>query len=131
MDEKLSRREREIMDIILASGDVTAEEVRQQLTDPPSYSTARAMLSRLETKGFVRHKEQGLRYVYFASISRREARRSAAKRFVRVFYEGSLAKAVTGLVASSGGKLSDDDLKEIEEAIAAARPGTRKRRKKG
>ena len=61
MEEKLSRREREIMDIILASGEATAEDVRRQLIDPPSYSTARAMLSRLEAKGYVQHKEQGLR----------------------------------------------------------------------
>jgi predicted transcriptional regulator len=130
MNEKLSRREREIMDIILANGEVTAEEVRQQLTDPPSYSTARAMLSRLEAKGYIRHKEKGMRYVYSAAISRSAARESAAKRLVKVFYEGSLAKAVTGLVTSTGEKLSDEELKEIEDAIAAARPKTKKRRRK-
>ena len=130
MDEKLSRREREIMDIILASGEVTVEEVRRQLSDPPSYSTARAMLNRLEAKGHVAHKEQGPRYVYFATVSRSKARDSAAKRLVKVFYDGSLAKAVAGLVNTSGEALSEEELQDIEEAIADARRAATKRKRR-
>lgn len=130
MEEKLSRREREIMDIVLADGEVTVEEVRAQLSDPPSYSTARAILSRLEAKGCVRHKEQGLRYLYYASISRKKAQDSAVKRLVRVFYDGSLAKAVAGLVSGSGEKLSEDELRDIEKAIVDARKASAKRKRK-
>ena len=130
MDEKLTRREREIMDIVLAGGEVTVEEVRRQLIDPPSYSTARAMLSRLEAKGYVQHKEQGLRYLYHATISKSKARDSAAKRLVKVFYEGSLGKAVAGLVSNSGEKLSEDELQDIERAIAEARRASSKRKRK-
>ena len=119
MEKKLSRREREIMDIVLAGGGVTVEDVRSRLSDPPSYSTARAMLVRLEAKGFVRHKEQGPRYVYFATISRKKARASAVKRLVEVFYSGSLAKAVAGLVEEEN--LSEKDLQNIEKAIAEAK----------
>lgn len=130
MQEKLTRREREIMDILLMLGEASAEDVRSQLSSPPSYSTARAMLSRLEGKGFVRHKEKGLRYMYSPVVSRARARRSAIDRLVRVFYEGSLAKAVTGLVDASATELSNDELKAIEDAIAAARRGARKRGRK-
>jgi predicted transcriptional regulator len=125
IDERLSRREREVMDIVLAGGEVTAEDVRSRLTNPPSYSTARAILSRLEAKGFVRHHEKGMRYVYRANISRAQARDSAAKRLVRVFYEGSLAKAVAGLVGTGGEKLTDEELDMIEQAIAEARRSSR------
>jgi predicted transcriptional regulator len=125
MNEKLSRREREILDILLMEGSATAEEVRVRLTDPPSYSTARAMLARLEAKGLIRHKEHGLRYVYSPVISQAKARRSAVDRLVRVFYEGSLSKAVSGLVDSK--RLSDEDLDAIEEAIEQARQSRKKK----
>ena len=85
------------------------------------------MLSRLEAKGLIRHVEQGPRYVYRANISRRRARESAAKRLIRVFYEGSLAKAVAGLVSSSGESLSEEELREIEIAISEARRASAKK----
>lgn len=130
MEQELTRREREIMDIVLARGEVAVEEVRRALTDPPSYSTARAMLNRLEAKGYIGHKEKGLRYVYHATISRTQARQSAAKRLVKVFYDGSLAKAVAGLVDTAGGQLSEDELEVIEQAIAEARRTSAKARKR-
>ena len=89
-----------------------------------------SMLSRLEAKGYVRHKEQGLRYVYYAAISRKEALESAAQRLVKVFYEGSLAKAVAGLVNTAGEKFSEDELQAIEKAIADARHASAKRKQK-
>src|SRR5262245_17316619 len=88
--EKLPRREREIMEILFASDDqLSAEDIRSRLTDPPSYSAVRAMLSRLETKGYIRHREENLRYVYSPTTRRALARRAAVQQLVRVFFGGS------------------------------------------
>jgi len=120
-ERELTRREREIMDILFTLEQATAKEIHARLADAPSYSTVRAMLSRLEEKGVVSHTERELRYVYAPVVARSTAQRSAVKRLVDVFYDGSFAKAVTGLVGASGKKLSDEELDAIEEAIAAAR----------
>lgn len=119
--QKLSRREREIMDILFEMHEATAQEVRERLPDPPSNSAARALLARLERKGAISHLERDLRYVYVPVISRQEAQESALSRMVKVFYDGSLANAVTGLVEHSGDKLSDDELADLENAIRNAR----------
>lgn len=126
MQKELTRREREIMDILLTLGEASAEDVRSKLSNPPSYSTARVMLSRLEAKGFVRHREAGLRYVYSPVVSRAKARRSAIERLINVFYEGSLAKALTGLVDASASNLTAEELDAIEAAIVHARRAARK-----
>lgn len=130
MHEKLSRREREIMDILIAQGAATAEEIRTQLVDPPSSSAARATLSRLESKGYIEHREKGLRYVYSATVAPEKARESAAKRLVKVFYDGSFGKAVAGLVNTGSEKLSEDDLQTMEKAIAEARRTSSKRKRR-
>lgn len=119
--QKLSRREREIMDILFELHEATAQEVRERLPDPPSNSAARALLARLEKKGAITHLERDLRYVYLPAISREAAQESALSRVVRVFYDGSLANAVTGMVEHSGDRLSDDELAELEAAIRDAR----------
>lgn len=118
---QLSRRERQIMDILLELGEAPAEEVRTRLPDPPSYSAARAMLRKLEEKGMVRHREQDLRYVYAPAISREEARESAVSRLVRVFFDGSAARAVNALVDRSASELSDEELDDLARAIEDAR----------
>ena len=118
---QLSRRERQIMDILLELGEAPAEEVRTRLPDPPSYSAARAMLRKLEEKGMVRHREQDLRYVYSPAISREEARESAMTRLVRVFFDGSAARAVNALVDRSASELSDEELDRLARAIDDAR----------
>ncbi len=123
---KLSRREREILDILLELREATAQEVRERLADPPSNSAARALLARLEKKGAISHIERDLRYVYVPAVAREEAKESAFSRLVRVFYDGSLASAVTGLVQQSGDKLSDEELKDLEAAIRDARQRRRK-----
>ncbi len=123
---KLSRREREILDILLELREATAQEVRERLVDPPSNSAARALLARLEKKGAISHIERDLRYVYVPTIGRKEAQESALSRLVRVFYDGSLASAVTGLVQQSSDKMSDDELKALEKAIRQARQRKRK-----
>jgi len=97
--EKLSRREREIMHALHASGDrASAEDIRKRLSDPPSYSAVRAMLVKLEAKGFVRHREEGLRYVYVPTASRGTVQRKALQQLVRVFFGGSPGQTVTALL---------------------------------
>jgi BlaI family transcriptional regulator, penicillinase repressor len=118
---QLSRRERQIMDIVYAQGEVTATEVNAALPDPPSYSAVRTLLRILEEKGHLRHREDGPRYVYLPTESREKASRSALKRVVQTFFDGSLTNAVAALVDAEGDKLSADDFKRIETIIKAAR----------
>ncbi len=127
--DRLSRRERQIMDILLELKEASAEEVRQRLPDPPGYSATRAMLAKLEAKGVIRHTERDLRYVYSPKISQAAVRSSAVTRLVNVFFGGSVAQAVTGMIDASTDKLSDDELEQIERRIAEAR-GRRRRRKR-
>src|SRR5215472_6315978 len=94
----LSRRERQIMDILYRGGRATAAEVREALPDPPSYSAVRAMLRLLEEKGHVRHEEAGLRYVFLPTVGRERAKRSALKHLLETFFEGSVEQAVATLL---------------------------------
>ena len=118
---QLSRRERQIMDILFELGEAPAEDVRSRLPDPPSYSAARAMLRKLEEKGAVSHREEHLRYVYAPAISRDEARESAVARLVRVFFDGSAARAVNALVDMSARELSAEELEHLSRTIEDAR----------
>ena len=120
-DTQLSRRERQIMDILFELGEASAEEIRRRLPDPPSYSAARAMLAKLERKGQVRHDERDLRYIYKPSVSRHRARRSAVRRLVKVFFGGSLAEAVTGMVDLSGRDLSAEEIERLAERVDSLR----------
>ena len=118
--EKLARREREIMDALFALEDgASAEDVRERLTDPPSYSAVRAMLVRLEAKGFVRHREEGLRYIYFPTTSRVSARRSALDKLVRVFFGGSPRDTVTALLNEE--HWTDEELQSLQAQIEQVR----------
>ncbi len=97
--EKLSRREREIMDALFALGDrASVGEIRSRLTAPPSYSAVRAMLVKLEAKGFIRHRAEGLRYVYSPTTSRASAQKKAVSNLMRVFFGGSPSQAVSALL---------------------------------
>jgi len=121
----LSRREREIMDVIFGiGGEASAEQIREKLSDPPSYSAVRAMLAKLETKGAVRHRERGLKYVYSPTTGRRAARRSALRRLVDVFFDGSKEQAVTALLSDE--KWSDQELDQLAREIERARDERRK-----
>ena len=123
--EKLSRREREIMDLLHALGDrATAEDVRGGLSDPPSYSAVRAMLVKLEAKGFVRHHEEGLRYVYTPTKSRSSTQRSALQKLVRVFFSGSATEAVTALLKQED--WSDEELEALRSQIEKVREERRR-----
>lgn len=118
--EKLSRREREIMEVLFSLGnEASAEQIRERLSDPPSYSAVRAMLAKLEAKGAVRHKEKGLRYVYLPTTPRSSARRSALKKLVDIFFEGSAGQAATALLKDEA--WSDDELDELAREIDRVR----------
>ena len=116
---KLSRREREIMDVIFGLGEAAAEDIRARLTDPPTSSAVRAMLARLETKGHIRHREEGLRYVYAPTVARATARKAALKQYVRTFFGGSIGDMVTSLLRNE--TWSDDELANLQDEINRAR----------
>ncbi len=117
----LTRREREIMDILHRLRRATAHEVQDNLADPPSYSAVRTHLRLLEERGHVRHVEEGQRYVYSPVAAPGEARRSALSQVVRTFFGGSVEQAVAALVDSSKPKLSQDELDRIAQLIERAR----------
>jgi BlaI family transcriptional regulator, penicillinase repressor len=117
----LTRRERQIMDILYRRGRATAAEVLQDLPGDPHYSTVRTQLRVLEEKGHARHEEEGLRYVYVPAVPRRAARRSALKHLVNTFFDGSTEKVVGALLGGEGARLSDDELDRIAELVAKAR----------
>lgn len=117
----LTRREREIMDILHRLRKATAHEIRDGLADPPSYSAVRALLRLLEERGHVKHVEEGQRYVYSPAVAPSEARRSALSQVVRTFFGGSVEQAVTALVDSSKPRLSQEELDRIAEVIDRAR----------
>ena len=117
----LTRREREIMDILHRRGRATAHEVLAELPDPPSYSAVRALLRLLEDRGHVRHTQEDQRYVYRPVVARGDARRSALAHVVKTFFGGSVEDAVAALVDSSRTKLSRDELDRLSYLIDRAR----------
>jgi predicted transcriptional regulator len=117
----LSRREREIMDVIYRRGQATAAEVLEDLPRPPSYSAVRAMLRILEEKGHLIHEQQGPRYVFLPTVPRERARRSALKQLVHTFFDGSTEQAVAALLGLSPHKLSDSELDRLARLIDQAR----------
>jgi predicted transcriptional regulator len=119
----LTRRERQIMDILYRRGRATVAEVLDDLSGHPHYSTVRAQLRVLESKGHVRHEEEGLRYVYMPSVPRSAVRRSALRHLVETFFEGSTEKVVGALLGGDGHKLSSQELKRIAELVERARKG--------
>jgi BlaI family penicillinase repressor len=123
---QLSRRERQIMDVLFRHGRATAAEVQAQLPDPPSYSAVRAMLRILETKGHTRHEQDGPRYVYIPTLARNKAKRSALKHLLNTFFEGSAEQVVAALLEVSGDELSEADLKRLRRLIDDARDEARK-----
>jgi BlaI family transcriptional regulator, penicillinase repressor len=122
----LTRRERQIMDILYRLGRATAGEVMTDLPGEPSYSTVRAQLRVLEEKGHVEHEEVGLRYVYTPTVPRHEVRQSALRHMVATFFEGSTQKVVAALLGSEGGRISPEELDRIAELIDKARKGGKK-----
>jgi len=119
--QSLSRREREITDIVFAAGSATATEVRDGMPAPPSYSAVRATLRVLEQKGVLRHEHDGRRYVYRPTANPNRARRTAVDHLVRTFFNGSAAGAVLTLLESPDHNLSDDELDRMAALIDRAR----------
>jgi len=118
---QLSRRERQIMEIVYRAGRATAGEVLAQLPDPPSYSAVRALLRILENKGHLRHELSGNRYVYLATVGKESARRSVLRSMVDTFLEGSAAKVVAALLDLSREDLSEQELTSLSRLIERAR----------
>jgi len=121
MREVLSRRERQIMDIVYRRGHATVTEILDDLADPPSYSSVRGLLRVLVEKGHLQHREDGPRYVYSPTLSRQKARSSALAQVVDTFFDGSALQAASALLGSPQVKLSDDELSELSALIARAR----------
>jgi len=119
--EALARRERQIMDAIHRLSQATVAEVRAQLPDPPSYSAVRTMIRHLETKGLLRHRQDGKRYVYQATQSRRAASRSALRKVLDVFFAGSASDAVATLLDVSSDQLKQADFDRMAQLIEQAR----------
>jgi BlaI family transcriptional regulator, penicillinase repressor len=117
----LSRREREIMDIVHRRGRASVTDVMEDLSGEPAYSTVRAQLRVLEEKGHLRHEEEQLRYVYLPAASRQKVRRSAVKHLIDTFFDGSPEKVVEALVGREGPRLSDEALDRIAQLVERAR----------
>jgi BlaI family transcriptional regulator, penicillinase repressor len=118
--DRLSRREREIMNVLFAlKNKASAEDIRARLINPPSYSAVRAMLVRLEKKGYLRHQEDGLRYLYSATTTHAAARRAALHQYVRTFFEGSLGQMMTALVRNE--VWTDEELDALRAEVERAR----------
>ena len=125
-DTTLTRRERQIMDILYRRGKATAAEVMKDLSGDPSYSTVRTQLRVLEEKGQVRHGEEGLRYIYSPAVPRRTARKSALRHLVNTFFDGSAENVVGALLGGEGARLSEEQLQRIGELVAKARKDTKR-----
>lgn len=117
----LSRRERQIIDILYARGRATAADVQAALPEPPSYSAVRAMLRILEDKGHVRHEQDGPRYVYLPTVARDNAKRSALRHMLQTFFDGSAEQAISALLDDSSARLSDRELERLARMIDQAR----------
>jgi BlaI family penicillinase repressor len=117
----LTRRERQIMDILYKRGRATANEVLEDLPGEPHYSTVRTQLRVLEEKGHVTHEEDGVRYVYMPAMPRRAARKSALRHLVDTFFDGSAEQVVAAVLGGEGAKLSEEELDRIAELIDKAK----------
>jgi predicted transcriptional regulator len=118
---KLSRRERQIMDVLYRMGRATAAEILENIPDPPGYSAVRAMLRVLEEKKHIRHEEKDLRYVFMPVVTRDKARRSAVRHMLDTFFDGSPEQAVATLLDVSGGSLSTEEFDRLAALIENAR----------
>lgn len=121
MQEKLSRRERQIMDLIYQKGKATAVEIREGMNDPPSYSAVRSHLRILEEKGVLKHEKVGSQYVYFPLVSPEKAKKSAVKHLLNTFFEGSAENAFASLLEISKNKLTEEDYLRMRKMIDQAK----------
>ena len=115
---QLGRRERQIVEVLYRLGKASVAEVLAELPDPPSYSAVRGMLALLEDKGHVRHKREGMRYIYTPAVAPAKARQSALRQLVSTFFEGSPVEAAAALLEMSGEKLSAEERDRLSALIA-------------
>src|SRR5215213_60383 len=118
---KLTRRERQIMDILYRDGEGTVGDVMAQMPDPPSYSAVRATMNVLEEKGHVRHRQDGPRYVYLPAVPRDRASRAALNHLLQTFFDGSAERAVVALLQMTDSKLSSTDVERLAAEVRKAR----------
>jgi predicted transcriptional regulator len=118
--DPLSRRERQILDVIYNLGRATASEVLERLPDAPTYTTVRGLLRVLESKGHVRHEDEGGRYVYIPTLTKQRAAKSALKHVVQTFFDGSPSQAMAALLGSERA-LSDDEVERLAQLVESAR----------
>lgn len=116
---RVSRRERQVMDILFRKGRATAEEVMEELPDPPGYSAVRALLATLEQKELVKHTKESRRYVYSPLVPEKKAKRSALKQLMATFFDGSPEKLVASLLDPSDQKLSKEEIARIRKLLDA------------
>jgi BlaI family transcriptional regulator, penicillinase repressor len=117
---QLSRRERQIMDALFEAGELSAQDVRAAIPEPPSYSAVRALLAKLVEKKIIDFREEGPRYIYFPCVAQEEARISALQKLLKTFFGGSTSAAVNALLGMNKDKLSADELKQLQQAIDSA-----------
>ncbi|HOP05732.1 MAG TPA: BlaI/MecI/CopY family transcriptional regulator [candidate division Zixibacteria bacterium] len=117
----LSRRERQIMDVVFRLQEVSVSDILESLTDPPSYSAVRALVGILQDKGYLRHRKEGRKYVYSATVQRERASKSALKHVMKTFFDNSAEQLVAALVDPSQSDLSDHDLERLSRLIEQAR----------
>lgn len=118
--EVLTRRERQVMDVVYALDEATAKEVQQRLPDSPSYSAVRAVLSRLVDQGHLKHRSDGPRYVYSAAQPKRKASQAALKRIVDTFFDGSPVRTMNALLGISAAQMTREELDELARLVAEA-----------
>jgi len=119
--EGLSRRERQILEILIERGKASASEVRSAMTDAPSYSAVRTLLKVLEDKGHVRHRAEGLRYVYLPTIGRERAKKNAVKHLMKTYFNGSAEQIVAALLDVSSTQLTREELNRMAQMIEKAK----------
>lgn len=117
----LTRRESQAMDAVHELGEATAKEVQERMPNPPSYSAVRAVLARLVEQGHLKYRQSGPRYVYLPAGGKKRARQAALRKLVDTFFDGSPIRTMNALIDMSARELSDEELAQLEEAIAAAR----------
>jgi len=127
---QLSRRERQIMDIIYRLGRATSAEVRAQLPDAPTYTTVRGLLRILEEKGHLRHEEEGTKFVYYPSLAREKAGNSILSHIVRTFFDDSAANAMAAMLGNSGRSLSATELERLSDLVKMERRRLKKTKRK-
>jgi BlaI family penicillinase repressor len=122
----LSRRERQIMDILYSRKQATAAQVMDSMPDPPGYSAVRTLLATLESKGYVKHSRDGAKYVYAPIVRHSKASRSAIAHLIQTFFEGSRGRAAAALLDVSASQFSEEELDELDQLIKKARKGEKK-----